>query len=561
MTTPPWKVENLGPESRKAHSRRVREGFFDRYFGGVVLDIGYRGYEDIEVVPVLEDAIGIDLNYPGYDGERLPFEDGTVDTVYASHTLEHITDPHSAIREWFRVLRNGGYLVLAVPHQFLYEKRTVLPSRWNEDHKRFYTPARILAEVESALPPNSYRVRRLVDDDEGYDYTIPPTQHARGAYQIELVLEKIQEPAWSLEIPEHPLPQPTPHTADFEAKLEAVFTDLRSATSLLAFEQGQMASRLEAIASHLARTAGVKTAPAATISDYLREDVVPLSDVITTTRFFQNRTQLRTLLGSLSKREHGSHRILVAGTSRGCEAYSLAIEGSLLGLDLRITAIDIDPDNIAVALEGRYPLADFKDFDGSPLLAEDTAAFFLPDGDGLRIRPELLRQTPQFVIGDLFQHKGLYDAIVCNNVLVHFSDEEAVRALRWLGEQLLPNGILAIGGAPINVVAETLGGRSGLKPIETDLEAIWEDWKGDRQSWASDPGSYCGMPPVDRSLPDWKLRFCTLFCRIESRDEASTDPNILLGNAGQAIHEAAESSRHLAQSAKIVVDFLDDLMK
>lgn len=194
-----WKTENLGPESRKAHERRARTGFFKKYCGGIVLDIGYRGYEEIDVVPVLPDAIGIDLNYPGYDGRRLPFDDQSVDTVYNSHTLEHIDDPISAIREWFRVLRDGGYLIIAVPHQFLYEKRAAPPSRWNLDHKRFYTPAKLLHEVECALDPNTYRIRHLLDDDESFDYGIPPEIHSGGGYQIELVLEKIPQPTWKLE--------------------------------------------------------------------------------------------------------------------------------------------------------------------------------------------------------------------------------------------------------------------------------------------------------------------------------------------------------------------------
>ncbi len=194
-----WRVDNLGPESRKAHPRREREGFFDKYFGGVVLDVGYRGYEEIDVVPVLPDAIGIDLNYPGYDGKRLPFDELSVDTVYSSHTLEHIPDPIQAIRDWYRVLRYGGYLVITVPHQFLYEKRAALPSRWNLDHKRFYTPAALMSEIEAALSPNSYRLRYLVDDDENYDYSIPPERHAGGAYQIELVIQKIRLPEWQLE--------------------------------------------------------------------------------------------------------------------------------------------------------------------------------------------------------------------------------------------------------------------------------------------------------------------------------------------------------------------------
>ncbi|QLI80130.1 methyltransferase domain-containing protein [Chitinibacter fontanus] len=193
-----WNKENLGPETRKAFARRKHEGFFEKFFGSIVLDVGYRGYEEIDVVPVLPDAIGIDLNYPGYDGKVLPFLDESVDTVYTSHTLEHIDDPIAAIRDWFRVLKVGGYLVITVPHQFLYEKKQELPSRWNLDHKRFYTPRSLIGEVESALLVNSYRIVHLVEDDEFYDYTIPPELHAGGAYQIEMVIKKIDQPSWGL---------------------------------------------------------------------------------------------------------------------------------------------------------------------------------------------------------------------------------------------------------------------------------------------------------------------------------------------------------------------------
>lgn len=259
MTSSNWKVENLGVETRKAHERRVREGFFERYFKGQVLDIGYRGYEDMDVVPVLPEAIGVDLNYPGYDGKRLPFADGTVDTVYNSHTLEHIPEAEEAIREWFRVLKVGGFLVVTVPHQYLYEKRTMLPSRWNMDHKRFYTPSKLLAEVERALPPNSYRVRRLVDDDEDYSYQVPPTQHAGGAYQIELVLEKIQQPAWELEGPKGISAEEAntfrDSLNDLESHLGIVFTDIRESATGLSGEQAKLALRLHGLLTNLAQAA------------------------------------------------------------------------------------------------------------------------------------------------------------------------------------------------------------------------------------------------------------------------------------------------------------------
>ena len=85
-----------------------------------------------------------------------------------------------------------------MPHQCLYEKKAAPPSRWNEDHKRFYTPGSLLAEFEESLPPNGYRIRHLTDNDLGYLYDIGPEQHAAGCYEIELVIQKIRPPAWDL---------------------------------------------------------------------------------------------------------------------------------------------------------------------------------------------------------------------------------------------------------------------------------------------------------------------------------------------------------------------------
>jgi Methyltransferase domain len=189
-----WPVKG---EPGKTFLLRLADGFFAEFMAGpVVLDVGYRGAEGEEAVPILPHAIGVDVDYPGYDGVRLPFADGSVDTVFASHVLEHVADYAAVIRDWFRTLRVGGFIVCVVPHQFLYEKRRSLPSRWNGDHRRFYTPASLLHEFEESLAPNTYRVRHLRDNDLGYLYRLRPEQHAFGCYEIELVIEKIAAPGW-----------------------------------------------------------------------------------------------------------------------------------------------------------------------------------------------------------------------------------------------------------------------------------------------------------------------------------------------------------------------------
>ncbi len=173
-----------------------RQPHAQRWFGPTGLDIGYGGGD----TPTFQGFVGYDRDSPNYkeDGS-LPFPDEKFDVVYSSNCLEHITMAISTIKEWFRCVRTGGFMVLLVPHKYLYEKKNRPPSNYNKEHCRFYTPADLLGEIEVALAPNSYRVRDLYDCDYGYDYSIPPEVHARGSYSIVCVIEKIQAPKWSIE--------------------------------------------------------------------------------------------------------------------------------------------------------------------------------------------------------------------------------------------------------------------------------------------------------------------------------------------------------------------------
>jgi SAM-dependent methyltransferase len=186
-----------GPETEKSHESRTTSGFYSKFMSGQGLDIGYSGGNP-NAEPVLPTAIGVDFGYPGYDGKVLPFPDESRDYVFSSHCLEHITDHYSAIKEWFRVVKTGGHLVIIVPHQFLYEKKMRPPSNWNLDHKRFYTPQKILHDIENSLQINSYRIVSLRDNDDNFDYAVPPQSHSGGAYEIELVIKRITPPTWTL---------------------------------------------------------------------------------------------------------------------------------------------------------------------------------------------------------------------------------------------------------------------------------------------------------------------------------------------------------------------------
>jgi SAM-dependent methyltransferase len=43
--------------------------------------------------------------------------DSSYDAVLASHVIEHIANPIGALREWVRVVRPGGHVLLVVPHR------------------------------------------------------------------------------------------------------------------------------------------------------------------------------------------------------------------------------------------------------------------------------------------------------------------------------------------------------------------------------------------------------------------------------------------------------------
>jgi SAM-dependent methyltransferase len=70
------------------------------------------------------------------DGSNLAgIENGSYDFVLSSHNLEHFANPVKALKEWQRVVRPGGSLILVLPH---YAKTF--------DHRRMLTPVSHMIE-------------------------------------------------------------------------------------------------------------------------------------------------------------------------------------------------------------------------------------------------------------------------------------------------------------------------------------------------------------------------------------------------------------------------------
>jgi predicted SAM-dependent methyltransferase len=83
---------------------------------------GWTGY-DRSLTPLIGRLLGRDVHGWARDTRvrdltrGLPHADGSVDAVYSSHTLEHLTRDDAAfvVSECYRVLRRGGTLRLVVP--------------------------------------------------------------------------------------------------------------------------------------------------------------------------------------------------------------------------------------------------------------------------------------------------------------------------------------------------------------------------------------------------------------------------------------------------------------
>jgi len=136
-------------EAKKTNNMRG-QAFLKKYFSGKIIDIGP----------------GEDLVCDG--AEKFDQDDGdanhitryrnmnTYDTVHSSHCLEHMYEPEKALLEWWKIIKPGGYLVLVVPDEDLYEQG-YWPSHFNRDHKATFTISN-----KKSWSPVSFNILELV---------------------------------------------------------------------------------------------------------------------------------------------------------------------------------------------------------------------------------------------------------------------------------------------------------------------------------------------------------------------------------------------------------------
>ncbi|CAB3683646.1 hypothetical protein LMG22037_02602 [Paraburkholderia phenoliruptrix] len=137
-------------ETSKSAMRRARDPAFQQhYFVGKGIDIG-AGDDPLSahahVFPRVTDILSWDK--PQGDALRMAgAPDASFDFVHSSHCLEHLANPYQALARWLELLKPGGYAILTVPDEDLYEKGR-WPSPFNREHKVSFT----ICKPQKALP-------------------------------------------------------------------------------------------------------------------------------------------------------------------------------------------------------------------------------------------------------------------------------------------------------------------------------------------------------------------------------------------------------------------------
>lgn len=145
-----------------------------RYTRGRGLDLGCGPHK------VFPHAIGVD-NYKATqqfgvemrpdvacDCERLEvFGSASMDWVFSSHLLEHIKDYKAALKDWFRVVKQGGHLILYVPHKELYPN--VGQPGANPDHVHDFMPEDLIKAMRDC---GGWDLLRNEKRDQDREYSI-----------------------------------------------------------------------------------------------------------------------------------------------------------------------------------------------------------------------------------------------------------------------------------------------------------------------------------------------------------------------------------------------------
>ena len=215
--------------------------------------------------------------------------------------------------------------------------------------------------------------------------------------------------------------------------------------SLNSYKPTQLNRRIQSLMERI----GVKT-----LEEYtklLKKDVIErekFMDYITinVTEFFRNPEFFDALRKNLLLEiipNRSNIKIWSAGSSMGCEAYSLAmmLDDMNAKVNYSIVATDIDKNILAKARKGIYSSSDVKTLDNKYLDK------YFSKSDDKYIVDSKIKSKVTFKRHDLIldSYEKDFDLILCRNVIIYFKDEVKQKIIEDFIKSLKVGGLLFVG--------------------------------------------------------------------------------------------------------------------
>lgn len=120
-----YPIIDLGQENPYSKSRQISLSLIEQCNGLTALDAGCRGglqtkmlmekgyrVTPVDIVKLFPEAEVVDLN------KSLPFSDNSFDLIFCSEVLEHLIDPFFTVKEFNRVLKPSGKIIITTPNSY-----------------------------------------------------------------------------------------------------------------------------------------------------------------------------------------------------------------------------------------------------------------------------------------------------------------------------------------------------------------------------------------------------------------------------------------------------------
>lgn len=227
---------------------------------------------------------------------------------------------------------------------------------------------------------------------------------------------------------------------------------------------------------------------------FLEKEIIDLIQAITNheTYFFRENGGLSALREIFSQNATKPMRILSAGCSTGEEVYTVAMMLRDAGIPVfgsGVIGIDLDAEVIKKGSEGIYGTNAFRGVEDRKLYNSIKRYFDITEGPNpvYKVRDDLKKvvmfQQANLVDPTSLELLGMFDVILCRNVLIYFNETERTRTFVNLSKLLKPGGYLFLGHS------ETLQNTNHeLRPVDIAGHLLYQKIKEREESESNIPG-------------------------------------------------------------------------